>query len=61
MKKFFINYGNWQTGALTLPFFIMPDLLQEHLPEFSNKYLTMITYLIIVFLTISLSVYYKKN
>ena len=61
MKIFFINNGSWLTMALTLIFFIMPDLLQVHLPEFSNKYLAMITYFIIVMIPVSLSIYYNNK
>ena len=41
--------------------FIIPDFTGNYLPEFSNKYLTMIKYLIIVFFPISLSIYYKND
>ncbi len=61
MKKFFINNGNWLTGALTLIFFIMTDLTGDYLPKFSNWYLTLITYFIIVMIPISLSIYYKSR
>jgi uncharacterized membrane protein len=61
MKKFFINNGNWLTGALTLIFFIMTDLTGDYLPKFSNWYLTLITYLIIVLLPVSLSIYYRNK
>jgi uncharacterized membrane protein len=61
MKKFFINNGNWLTGALTLIFFIMTDLTGDYLPKFSNWYLTLITYLIIVLLPVSFSIYYRNE
>jgi uncharacterized membrane protein len=61
MKKFFINNGNWLTGALTLIFFIMTDLTGDYLPKFSNWYLTLITYLIIVLLPVSFSIYYRNK
>ena len=61
MKKFFINNGYWLTGALTLIFFVMTDLTGDYLPKFSNWYLEMVTYLIIVLLPISLSIYYKNK
>ena len=61
MKKFFINNGNWLTGALTLIFFIMTDLTGDYLPKFSNLYLTLITYLIIVLLPVSFSIYYRNK
>jgi len=61
MKKFFINNGGWLTGALTLIFFIMNDLTGDYLPKFSNWYLTILTYLIIVLLPVSLSIYYKNK
>ena len=61
MKKFFINNGYWLTGALTLIFFVMTDLTGDYLPKFSNWYLEMVTYLIIVLLPVSLSIYYKNK
>ena len=61
MKKFFINNGNWLTGALTLIFFVMTDLTGDYLPKFSNWYLTMVTYLIIVLLPLSLSIYFNNK
>ncbi len=61
MKKFFINNGGSLTLALTLIFFIMSDLTGDYLPKFSNLLLTTITYLIIVLLPISLSIYYKNK
>jgi len=61
MKKFFINNGGSLTLALTLIFFIMSDLTGNYLPKFSNLLLTTITYLIIVLLPISLSIYYKNK
>ena len=61
MKKFFINNGNWLTGALTLIFFIMTDLTGDYLPKFSNWYLEIVTYLLIVLLPVSFSIYYKNK
>ena len=61
MKKFFINNGNFLSGALTLIFFVMTDLTGDYLPKFSNTLLTTITYLIIVLLPVSLSIYYKNK
>ena len=61
MKKFFINNGDWLTGALTLIFFVMTDLTGDYLPKFSNWYLEMVTYLIIVSLPVSLSIYYRNK
>ena len=61
MKKFFINNGYWLTGALTLIFFVMTDLTGDYLPKFSNWYLEMVTYLIIVSLPVSLSIYYRNK
>ena len=60
MKKFFINNGSWLTMALTLIFF-MTDLIGDYLPKFSNIYLTLITYFIIVMIPVSLSVYYNNK
>ena len=61
MKKFFINNGSWLTMALTLVFFILSDLTGDYLPNFSNIYLTSITYFIIVVIPLSLGVYYKNR
>ena len=61
MKKFFINNGYWLTGALTLIFFVMTDLTGDYLPKFSNWYLEMVIYLVIVFLPVSLSIYYRNK
>ena len=61
MKKFFINNGYWLTGALTLICFVMTDLTGDYLPKFSNWYLEMVTYLIIVSLPVSLSIYYRNK
>ena len=61
LKKFFINNGGWLTGFLTLIFFVMTDLTGDYLPKFSNSYLTMTTYLIIVLIPVSLSIYYKNK
>ena len=61
MKRFFINNGNWLTGALTLVFFVMTDLTGDYLPKFSNWYLTMVTHLIIVLLPLSLSIYFNNK
>ena len=61
MKKFFINNGYWLTGALTLIFFVMTDLTWDYLPKFLNWYLEMVTYLIIVLLPVSLSIYYRNK
>jgi len=61
MKKFFINNGYWLTGALTLIFFVMTDLTGDYLPKFSNWYLEIVTYLIIVLLPVSFSIYYRNK
>ena len=61
MKKFFINNGTWLTMALTLIFFIMNDLTGNYLPNFSNIYLTAITYIIIVMIPLFLGIYYKNQ
>ena len=61
MKKRFINNGYWLTGALTLIFFVMTDLTGDYLPKFSNCFLEMVTYLIIVLLPVSLSIYYRNK
>ena len=61
MKKFFINNGDWLTSALTLIFFVMTDLTGDYLPKFSNWYLTILTYLIIVLIPVFLSIYYKNK
>ncbi len=61
MKKFFINNGNGLSLILGLIFFVMKDLTGDYLPKFSNWYLTILTYLIIVLLPVSLSIYYKNE
>ena len=61
MKKFLINNGIWLTNALTLVFFIMTTLNGDYLPKFSNIYITLITYFIIVMTPGSLSIYYKNK
>ena len=61
MKKFFINNGSWLTMALTLFFIIMSDLTGDYFPNFSNIYITLITYFIIVMIPVSLSVYYNNK
>jgi len=47
--------------ALTLVFFIMNDLTGDYLPKFSNIYITLIIYFIIVMIPVSLSVYYNNK
>jgi len=62
MKKFFVNNGNWLSGALTVIFLIMTGSeTVDYLPKFSNTFLTGITYFIIVLLPVSLSIYYKNK
>ena len=61
MKKFFINNGSWLTMALTLFFIIMSDLTGDYFPKFSNIYITLITYFIIVMMPVSLSIYYNNK
>ncbi|MDB3937095.1 hypothetical protein N9373_00025 [Flavobacteriaceae bacterium] len=61
MKKFFINNGSWLTMALTIFFIIMSDLTGDYFPKFSNIYITLITYFIIVMIPVSLSVYYNNK
>ena len=61
MKKFFINNGWWLSMGLTLIFFTMTDLTGDYLPKFSNWYLTLITYFIIVMIPVSISIYYKNR
>ena len=62
MKKFFINNGNFLTGALTLIFLIMTGSeTLDYLPKFSNTLITNITCFIIVLLPVSLSIYYKNK
>jgi hypothetical protein len=60
MKKFFINNGNWMTMALACIFF-MTELIGDYLPDFSNKYLTLIIYFIIAMVPVSLSIYYNNK
>ena len=62
MKKFFINNGNFLTGALTLIFLVMTGSeTVDYFPKFSNTLLTTITYFIIVLIPVSLSIYYKNK
>ena len=62
MKKFFVNNGNWLSGALTVIFLIMTGSeTVDYLPKFSNTLLTTITYFIIVLIPVSLSIYYKNE
>jgi len=43
------------------PYFFMTDLIGDYLPKFSNIYLTLITYFIIVMIPVSLSIYYNNK
>ena len=62
MKKFFVNNGNWLSGALTVIFLIMTGSeTVDYLPKFSNTLLTTITYFIIILIPVSLSIYYKNK
>ena len=61
MKIFFINNGNGLSLILGLIFFVMNDLTGDYLPKFSNIYITLITYFIIVMIPVSLSVYYNNK
>ena len=61
MKIFFINNGNGLSLILGLIFIVMNDLTGDYLPKFSNWYLEMVTYLIIVLLPVSLNIYYKNK
>ena len=62
MKKFFINNGNFLSGALTLIFLVMTGSeTVDYLHKFSNTLLTTITYFIIVLIPVSLSIYFKNK
>jgi len=61
MKKFFIKNGSTLTTILVLFFLVMDDLMSEYLPEFSNKYLTLIIYFLIAVVPLSLSIYYNNK
>jgi|TARA_B100001094_G_C17499975_1_gene470617 hypothetical protein len=61
MKKFFIKNGSTLTTILVLFFLVMDDLMSEYLPEFSNKYLTLIIYFLIAIVPLSLSIYYNNK
>ena len=60
MKKFFVNNGNWLSMILSMFVFFI-GLPKNYIPEFSSSILTNITYLIVVFLPVSLSIYYRNK
>jgi hypothetical protein len=41
--------------------FFMTELIGDYLPDFSNKYLTLIIYFIIAMVPVSLNIYYNNK
>tara|TARA_B100001175_G_scaffold292835_1_gene278906 strand:- start:3284 stop:3478 length:195 start_codon:yes stop_codon:yes gene_type:complete len=60
MKKFFVNYGNTFSLALTFVIFNF-DLIGDYFPEFSSTLLTGITYGLVALIPCFLGVYYKNK
>lgn len=61
MKKFFINNGGNLSILLALGTLVFDDFFGEHLQPFENSLLNIITYIMIVLLPVSLSIYYKNE
>ena len=61
MKKFFINNGGWLSILLALGTLVFDDFFGEYLQPFENSLLNIITYIMIVLLPVSLSIYYKNE
>ena len=61
MKKFFINNGGSLSMLLALGTLAFDDFFGEYLQPFENLLLNLITYIIIVLLPVSLSIYYKNK
>jgi hypothetical protein len=61
MKKFFINNGVWLSMLLGLGTLVFDDFFGEYLQPFENSLLNIITYIIIVLLPVSLSIYYRNK
>ena len=61
MKKIFINNGIWLSMLLALGTLAFDDFFGEYLQPFENSLLNIITYIMIVLLPVSLSIYYKNE
>jgi|TARA_R110001592_G_scaffold10655_2_gene54699 hypothetical protein len=61
MKKFFINNGSSLSMLLGLGTLVFDDFFGDYLQPFENSLLNIITYIIIVLLPVSLSIYYRNK
>ena len=61
MKKFFINNGGSLSMLLALGTLVFDDFFGEYLQPFENLLLNIITYIIIVLLPVSLSIFYRNK
>jgi hypothetical protein len=61
MKKFFINNGASLSMLLGLGTLVFDDFFGEYLQPFENSLVNIITYIIIVLLPVSLSIYYRNK
>jgi hypothetical protein len=61
MKKFFINNGGSLSMLLALGTLVFDDFFGEYLQPFENLLLNIITYIIIVLLPVSISIYYRNK
>ena len=61
MKKFFINNGGSLSMILGLGTLVFDDFFGDYLQPFENSLLNIITYIIIVLLPVSLSIYYRNK
>ena len=61
MKKFFINNGGSLSMLLALGTLVFDDFFGEYLQPFENLLLNIITYIIIVLVPVSLSIYYRNK
>ncbi|MDB4086124.1 hypothetical protein N9523_00410 [Flavobacteriaceae bacterium] len=61
MKKFFINNGSSLSMLLGLGTLVFDDFFGDYLQPFENSLLNIITYIIIVLIPVSLSIYYRNK
>ena len=61
MKKFFIDNGGSLSMLLGLGTLVFDDFFGDYLQPFENSLLNIITYIIIVLLPVSLSIYYRNK
>jgi hypothetical protein len=61
MKKFFINNGGSLSILLAFGTLVFDNFFGEYLQPFENSLLNIITYIIIVLLPVSLSIYYRNE